>query len=168
MGRPGSPAALRAPVGSKNQDKALSQPGALWRARWGLCWSWGYPVADPHFFRSEQQSGGGSWRTRFPGQGPWQPPRPSGSVPRRGAACSRAARILPHPPPCPAELVRPRGSVTRSSEPAPHSPPPWMCADPGRPPCAPPPLADAPLGWTLGRGRAGPHVIGLSQRPSGP
>lgn len=37
-----------------------------------------------------------------------------------------------------------------------------------RPLWAPPPPADAPRGWTLGRGRAGPHVIGLSQRPSGP
>ena len=127
---------------SKNQDIALSQPGAVWQAKWGLCWPWGNPITDPDFFRSEQQSWGGSWRTRFGGL------CPSGSAPRRGATCSWAARILPHPP-CPVELVRPRGSVTRSPKPAPRSPPLRGLQRPRRGlrgplPCRLTPLADGP------------------------
>lgn len=126
---------------------ALSQPGAMWRAKWDLCWPWGYPITDPNFFRSEQQSRGGSWRTRFGGKAPGGL-RPSGSAPRRGATCSWAARILPHPL-CPVDLVRPRGSITQSPEPAPRSPPPVDLQRPRRGLCGPlprrlTPLADGP------------------------
>ena len=156
-------------MGSKNQDMALSQPGAMWRAKWDLCWPWGYPITDPNFFRSEQQSSGGSWRTRFGGKAPGGL-RPSGSAPRRGATCSWAARILPHPL-CPVDLVRPRGSITQSPEPAPRSPPPVDLQRPRRGLCGPlprrlTPLTDGP--WEGARPRLGGGSGPAPPRPLGP
>lgn len=111
----------------------------------------GVPHRRPTFLQIGTTKRGRVLEDTVWGQGPWQPLRPSGSVPRRGAACSRAARILPRPP-CPAELVRPRGSVTRSPEPAPRSPPPWMCADPGEASVGPSPAGRRPSRIDPGKG----------------
>lgn len=111
----------------------------------------GVPHRRPTFLQIGTTKRGRVLEDTVWGQGPWQPLRPSGSLPRRGAACSRAARILPRPP-CPAELVRPRGSVTRSPEPAPRSPPPWMCADPGEASVGPSPAGRRPSRMDPGKG----------------
>lgn len=98
--------------------------------RGGACAGHGGTPSQTHISSDRNNKAGEGPGGHGLGARPLRPPRPSGSTPRRGAACSQAARNLPRPP-CPAELVRPRGSVTQSPEPAPRSPPPWTCADPG-------------------------------------